>query len=323
MKLQHLLFAFAISAAIAGPGAALAQSWPVKPVKIIVPLSTGTATDSFARKLAAQLADHWGQSVVVENVPGAGGNVGAAVAAKAAPDGYTLIMLAVNHSINPSLYKDTSYDLVRDFKPIVRLAVTPLAIVANPLFPPNNIGELIALAKAKPNSIVYGSGGNGSSTHLAIEMLKSRTGIQMTHVPYKSIAPMLTDILGNHISLGAPAAASVVSQVKSGKLKVLAVATAKRSSAFPDVPTVAESGVPGFDVATWLGLAAPAGTSDAVIEKVYADAAKIAGSKEFREEMREQGTEVDLLGPAAFGRLWADHLAMWAKLVKESGAKLD
>lgn len=322
MKLHQTLLGILL-VAIATSGAASAQPYPNRPVKIVVPLSTGTATDLFARKLAGQLAEQWGQGVFVENLPGAGGNIGAAAVAKAPGDGYTLIMLAVNHAINPSLYKDIPYDLIRDFKPIVRLAITPLAFVASPRFPPNTITELIALAKAKPDEILYGSGGNGSSTHLAFELLKSQAGIRMTHVPYKSIAPMLTDILGNHVSMGAPAAASVASHVKAGTLKVLAIASAKRSSAFPDVPTVAEAGLPGFDVSTWLGLAAPAGTPEAVIEKVYADAAKIAGSKAFAQEMREQGTEVDLLGPAAFGRLMVDHLDLWAKLVKQSGAKLD
>lgn len=321
--MKCMLHAATLTATLLCGPAAFAQAWPAKPVKIVVPLSTGTGTDILARQLATRLSEMWGQPVVIENMAGAGGNIGAAAVAKAPADGYTLVMLAVNHAINPSLYKDISYDLQRDFKPIVRLAITPLAIVASPQFPANSISELIAMAKARPGEIHYGSGGNGSSTHLAFELLKSQAGIRMTHVPYKSIAPMLTDIMGNHISLGAPAAASVVGQVKSGKLKILAMANAKRSPVFPDVPTVAEAGVPGYDVSTWLGLAAPAGTPDAIVEKVYADAMKVATSKDFFGQMREQGMDVDILAPAAFREFIDLQLAKWSKLVKESGAKLD
>ncbi len=303
--------------------AAVAQTYPNRPVKIVVPLSTGTGTDILARRLAIRLSEMWGQPVVVENMPGAGGNIGAAAVAKAPADGYTLVMLAVNHAINAALYKDLTYDLQRDFKPIARLAITPLAIVASPQFPANTIPELIALAKAQPGRIVYGSGGSGSSTHLAIELLSSQTGIRLSHVPYKSIAPMLTDLMGNHISLGAPAAASVVGQVKSGKLKILGMASDKRSSVFPNVPTVAEAGVPGYDVSTWLGLAAPAGTPDAILEKVSADAIRVAGSDDFSGQMREQGMEVQILDPTAFRQFIGVQLTTWAKLVKESGAKVD
>ena len=321
--MKCMLHAATLTATLLCGPAAFAQAWPTKPVKIVVPLSTGTGTDILARQLATRLSEMWGQPVVIENMAGAGGNIGAAAVAKAPADGYTLVMLAVNHAINPSLYKDISYDLQRDFKPIVRLAITPLAIVASPQFPANSISELIAMARAWPGEIHYGSGGNGSSTHLAFELLKSQAGIRMTHVPYKSIAPMLTDIMGNHISLGAPAAASVVGQVKSGKLKILAMANAKRSPVFPDVPTVAEAGVPGYDVSTWLGLAAPAGTPDAIVEKVYADAMKVATSKDFFGQMREQGMDVDILAPVAFREFIDLQLAKWSKLVKESGAKLD
>jgi tripartite-type tricarboxylate transporter receptor subunit TctC len=227
-----LMKRFAFVVALALSSAAFAQSYPTKPVKIIVPFSPGTAADIAARVLGAKLAEAWGQGVVIENQAGAAGNIGAAAVARAAPDGYTLVMLGINHVINPSLYKDTGYDIPRDFKPIVRVAVAPLAIVANPKFPPNTIPELIAAAKARPNEINYGSGGSGSVTHLSFELLKSQTGIQMTHVPYKSIAPMMNDILGNQIPLGSPALASAVGNAKAGQVKILAVTSAKRSSLF-------------------------------------------------------------------------------------------
>ena len=321
--MKQVLFAIAVVAAvIAGPGA-VAQPFPTKPVKILVPFSPGTAADITARLLGSRLAELWGQGVVIENQAGAGGNIGAATVAKAAPDGYTLLMLGINHVINPSLYKEVPYDIARDFKPIVRVAVAPLAIVANPKFPPNTIQELVAAAKARPNAIVYGSGGNGSVTHLSFELLKSQAGIDMTHAPYKSIAPMLNDILGNQISLGSPAAASVVQHAAAGTIKVLAITTAKRSSVFPNVPTVAEQGFPGFDVSTWNGLLAPIRTPDAIIDKIYADVVKVSQTKEFLDQLRPQAMEVELLGPAAYRAFLMTELDKWAALVKTSGAKLD
>lgn len=321
--MKHVLVALAFATIAIVCPVANSQGFPNKPVKILVPFSPGTAADITARLLGSRLAEMWGQGVVIENQAGAGGNIGAVAVAKAAPDGYTLLMLGINHVINPFLYKDIPYDLARDFKPIARVAVAPLAIVASAKFPPNTIAELVALAKAKPNTIVYGSGGNGSVTQLSLELLKSLAGIEMTHVPYKSVAPMLNDILGNQISLGSPAAASVVQHAQAGTMKVLAITTAKRSSVFPNVPTVAEQGFPSYDVATWNGLLAPARTPDAIVDKIYADVAKIAQSKEFIDQLRPQALDVELLGPAAFRTFLSSELDKWAALVKTSGAKLD
>jgi tripartite-type tricarboxylate transporter receptor subunit TctC len=321
---RKLLAALGLAAAAVVPATAFAQAWPAKPVKIVVPFSAATAADIAARQLATRLAEAWGQGVVVENVMGAGGNIGAVAVAKAAPDGYTLLMAGINNVINPSLYKDVGYDMSRDFKPIARVAVAPLAFVANPSFPPSSVPELIALAKAKPNTVLYGSGGNGSVTHLVFELLKTKAAIEMTHVPYKSIAQMMTDILGNQVPLGAPAAASALPQLRSGKLKVLAVTSAKRSMQLPDVPTVAEAaGLADFDVSAWNGLVAPARTPDEVVAKVYADVAKIAQTKDFVEALQKAGLEADPMGPAGFGAFISSELAKWSKLVKESGAKLD
>ena len=321
--MKRILFAVALALSLAGSPAVLAQGYPNKPVKIIVPFSPGTAADIAARVLGARLSEAWGQGVVIENQAGAAGNIGAASVAKAAPDGYTLVMLGINHVINPSLYKDTGYDIPRDFKPIVRVAVAPLAIVANPKFPPNTIPELIAAAKARPGEINYGSGGSGSVTHLSFELLKSQTGIQMTHVPYKSIAPMMNDILGNQIPLGSPALASAVGNAKAGQVKILAVTSAKRSSLFPDIPTVAEAGFAGYDVSAWNGLLAPAGTPDAIVDKIYADVVRIAQTKEFADQMKPQALEVEILGPVQYKAFLASELDKWSKLVKSSGAKVD
>ena len=303
--------------------AAWGQAYPAKSVRIVVPFSVGTAADIVARQLGARLAELWGQAVVIENVQGAGGNVGATVVAKAAPDGYTLLMAGLNLAINPSLYKDMPYELTRDFKPVARVASGPLIFIANPGFGPSTVSELIAAAKAKPGSINYGSGGNGSITHLAFELLKMKSTIDMMHVPYKGIAQMLTDIMGNQISLGAPALASVVGNVKAGRLKALAVTTAKRASVLPDVPTVAESGVAGYDVSTWNGVLAPTGTRDDIVAKIYADVVRVARSKEFIDALQPQGLEPDLMNPAEFRAFLAAELTKWSQLVKDSGAKLD
>ena len=302
---------------------AWAQAYPVKPVRIVVPFSVGTAADIVARQMGMRLSELWGQAVVIDNVQGAGGNVGAAVVAKAAPDGYTLLMAGLNLAINPSLYKDMPYELTRDFKAVARVASGPLVFVAHPGFAASTVAELVAAAKARPGSINYGSGGNGSITHLAFELLKSKTAIDMTHVPYKGIAQMLTDIMGNQISLGAPAVASVVSNVKAGKLKALAVTSARRTSVLPDVPTVAEAGVAGYDVSTWNGVLAPARTPDDIVAKIHADVVRVARSREFIDALQPQGLEPDLMNPAEFRGFLAVELAKWSQLVKVSGAKVD
>ena len=322
MKHKLLMSVAAVVALLAAP-AAYAQNYPGKPVKLVVPFSPGTAADIVARQIGQGLSELWGQAVVIENQQGAGGGVGAASVAKAAPDGYTLLMVGLNHTINPSLYKNIPFDLMRDFKPVARVASGPLVIVANPNFPASTIPELIAQAKANPKSINFGSGGNGSVTHLAFEVLKSKAGIDLVHVPYKGISQMLSDILGNQINLGAPAVASAVPNIKAGKLKALAVTSAKRTSVLPDVPTIAEGGVTGYDVSTWNGLLAPAGTPDTVVAKIYADVVKVAQSKVFIDQIKPQGLELDLASPAEFRTFIAAELAKWSGVVKDSGAKLD
>jgi len=321
--MKRAVLVFGLLVAIAAAPAAIAQAYPSKPVKIVVPFSPGTAADIAARQLGQRLAELWGQGVVIENQGGAGGNIGAGAVAKAAPDGYTLIMLGINHVINPSLYKEVPYDIPRDFRPIARVAVAPLAIIAHPSFPPNSIPELIAYAKANPKQVHYGSGGNGSVTHLSLELLKAKAGIDMIHVPYKGIAQMITDVLGNQIPLASPAAASAIPHVKAGKLKALAITSAKRSSVFPDVPTVAEAGLAGYDVSAWNGLLAPVRTPDDIIAKIHADVLKIARTPEFIEQLHKQALEVDVLGPAEFRIFLLAELDKWSVLVRDTGAKLD
>ena len=323
MKRRHLLALAGVPAMGVLPGLARAQGYPTKPVRTVVPFSAATAADIVARQLAPGLGEALGQSVVIENIAGTAGTMGAATVARAAPDGYTLVMLGINNAINPSLYKEMPYDTMRDLKPVVRVAQAPLAIVANPSFPANSIRELIALAKSKPGQVFYGSGGSGSVTHLALVMLNAQAGIQLTHVPYKAISQMLTDIMGGQVPLGAPALASALGPAKAGKLKILAVTGATRSPAVPDVPTVAEAGFPDFDVNAWNGLVAPAGTPDDVVARLHAATLKVAKSREFDEAIGKQAMKVDLLGPDEFRRYIASELKKWETLVKLSGAKVD
>ena len=321
--LHRVFIALGAVAAIASAPAVNAQAFPVRPVKIVVPFTPATAADIVARQLASRLAETWGQGVVVENQGGAGGVIGAAVVAKAAPDGHTLVMFGINHAINPSLYKEIPFDTVRDFKPIMRVALAPLVIVAHPGFPASSVPELVALAKARPKAIQYGSGGNGSITHLALELLKSRAGIDLVHIPYKGVAQMVTDVLGNQIPLACPAVATVLGHVKAGRMKALAITSARRFSGLPEVPTVAEGGVRDYDVSAWNGLLAPSRTPDEIVAKIHTDAAKIAQSREFIEQLQPQALEVDLLRPPEFQAFLASELAKWTKLVRESGAKAD
>ncbi|CAN5502504.1 tripartite tricarboxylate transporter substrate binding protein [soil metagenome] len=324
MKLIHsLCLSLCTLGVAAGSQLAHAQAYPSKAVRLIVPFSPGTAADIVARQLGKGLADIWGQPVVIDNIQGTGGGIGAATAARAAPDGYTLLMVGANHAINPSLYKDLTFDIVRDFKQVARVASGPLVIIANPALPANTIPELVALAKAKPGTINFGSGGNGSITHLSFEVLKSQAGINLTHVPYKGISQMMSDILGNQIALGSPALASAVPNIKAGKLKALAVTSAKRSPLVPDVPTMAEGGLPGYDVTTWNGVMAPAGTPDAIVSKVYGDIAKVVATREFIDQLQPQALDPALQTGPEFRRFLSAEVDMWAKVAKESGAKLD
>jgi tripartite-type tricarboxylate transporter receptor subunit TctC len=226
------------------------------------------------------------------------------------------------HVINPSLYKETGYDIPRDFKPIVRVAIAPLAIVANPKFPPNTIPELIAAAKARPNEINYGSGGSGSVTHLSFELLKAQTGIQMTHVPYKSIAPMMNDILGNQIPLGSPALASAVGNAKAGQVKILAVTSAKRSPATPQVPTVAESGYPDFETGTWFGFMAPSGVSKPILTRLHGEIVKALRRSDTREQLASQGATAIGSSPEELADYLKSETVKWSRVLKAAGVKV-
>ena len=298
--------------------------WPNKPVRIVVPFAAGGTTDILARALAPELGKAFGQTFIVDNKPGAGGNIGADFVAKSPPDGYTVVMGALStHAVNPSLYPKMPYDAVKDFAPITLVAVTPNVLVVNPSLSVNSVRDLIAYAKANPGKLSFGSGSNGSAGHLAGELFKADTGTDMVHIPFKGGAPALQALLAGDTQLMFDNLANATAQVKAGKLKALAVTTAKRSALAPDLPTMAEAGVPGFDISTWFGLMAPAGTPPDVVAKWNADVTRILNSPDMRERLAAQGAEAAPDTPAEFSAFIAAELKKYARIVQVSGAKVD
>jgi tripartite-type tricarboxylate transporter receptor subunit TctC len=301
-----------------------AQQFPSKPVRIIVPQTPGGASDALARVIAQKLGQQWGQQVIVENRAGAGGNIGTEAVAKSPPDGYTLLMTYVGtQAINPSLYAKLPYDSVKDFQPVATLAVVPFVLAVNPNVPAKTVQEFVALVRAKPNQITYGSAGNGSVNHLLGEMLNGAAGIHMVHVPYKGAAPAITDLIGGQIQAVFSSMPSVVQHIRQGSVRALAVTSAKRSAAAPDLPTIAESGIPGFDVNPWFGLLAPAGTPMGIVRQLNGDVAAALKEKDTQERFAGQGAEPFLTTPEEFLALLQADVERWAKVVKDSGAKLD
>jgi tripartite-type tricarboxylate transporter receptor subunit TctC len=309
---------------VAGAMPAAAQSFPSRPARLVVPFPPGGPLDAVGRAIAQKLAEAWGQNVVVENKPGAGGNIGADFVAKSPPDGYTIVMGALStHAVNPSLYAQMPYDARKDFAPITRVAITPNVLVVNPSLPVNSVRELIAYARANPGKLSFGSGSTGSAGHLAGELLKADTGIDMVHIPYKGAAPATQALLAGDTQLMFDNLANAMVQVKAGKLRALAVTTAQRSKLAPDLPTMAEAGVPGFDISTWFGLLAPAGTPPEIVARWNADVVRILNTPEMRERLIAQGAEAAPDAPAEFARFIADELTRYARIVKASGAKVD
>jgi tripartite-type tricarboxylate transporter receptor subunit TctC len=303
---------------------AQAPAYPTRPIRLVVPFPPGGATDILAREVAKHLTDAWGQSVVVDNRPGAGGNIGSELVAKAAPDGYTLEMGTVGtHAINASLYSKMPYDHVKDFVPVILVAGVPNVLEVNPSVPVNSVQELIAYAKANPNKLNFASSGSGTSIHLSGELFKVMAGVQMTHVPYKGSAPALQDLLGGQVQLMFDNLPPSLPQIKAGKLRALAVTSATRAPALPDVPTVAEAGLPGFEASSWFGVLAPAGTPPDIVTKLNAEIAKWLTSPEAKEKLAGVGANIAGGTPEDFARHIQAETAKWAKVVKESGAKVD
>ena len=319
------LFLLGVSAfALAAIAGAQAPAYPTKPIRLVVPFPAGGATDILAREVAKHLTDAWGQSVVVDNRPGAGGNIGSELVAKAAPDGYTLEMGTVGtHAINASLYSKMPYDHVRDFVPVILVAGVPNVLEVNPALPVNSVQELIAYAKANPGKLNFASSGSGTSIHLSGELFKVMAGVQMTHVPYKGSAPALQDLLGGQVQLMFDNLPPSLPQIKAGKLRALAVTSAGRAPALPDTPTVAEAGLPGFEASSWFGVLAPAGTPPEIVNKLNAEIAKWLASPGAKEKLANVGANIAGGTPEDFARHIQAETAKWAKVVKESGAKVD
>ena len=326
---QGLLRAMAALAAIAaiaiaGSSAAQTPAYPTKPIRLVAPFPPGGATYIIARAVAQKLGEAWGQSIVVDNRPGAGGNIGTELVAKAPPDGYTLEMGTVGtHAINASLYAKIPFDHVKDFAPIILVAGVPNVLEVTPSLPVNSVQELIAYAKANPGKLNFASSGNGTSIHLSGELFKVMTGVQMTHVPYKGSAPAIQDLLSGQVQLMFDNLPPSLPQIKAGRLRALAVTSATRAPALPDVPTVAESGLPGFEASSWFGLLAPAGTPPAIIAKINAEVATWLASPEGKEKLASIGANAAGGSPEDFARHIQAETAKWAKVVKESGAKVD
>jgi tripartite-type tricarboxylate transporter receptor subunit TctC len=323
---MHRLFRIALSAVVlaAANGAVAQTPYPSKPVRIVVPFPAGGTTDILARAVAQKLSETWGQQVIVDNRPGAGGNIGAELVARAAPDGYTLLMGTVGtHAINPGLYAKMPYDHVKDFAPVILVAGVPNVLVVNPSVPVGSVPELIAYAKANPGKLNFASSGSGTSIHLSGELFKTMTGVQMTHIPYKGSSPALADLIGGQVQLMFDNLPSSIGFIRAGKLRALAVTSATRSSALPDTPTVAEAGVPGFEASSWFGLLAPAGTPPDIVAKIDGEVAKWLASPEAREKLAAQGANAAGGSPQDFARHIQAETAKWAKVVKESGAKVE
>ncbi|AVS78805.1 LacI family transcriptional regulator [Paracidovorax avenae] len=328
MTIAHSTFRRGLIAAAAAcallPGLAAAQAFPSKPITIIVPFAAGGTTDILARIIAQGMGAELGQSVVVDNRAGAGGNIGGQVAARAPADGYTLFMGTVGtHAINAALYRKMPFDPVKDFAPLTRVANVPNLLVANPAQPFKTVQELIAYAKANPGKINFGSSGSGSSIHLSGELFKSMAKVDMQHVPYKGSAPAVTDLLGNQIAIMFDNMPSAIQHVRSGKLRAIAVTTAKRSPELPDVPTIAESGVPGYEATSWFGMFAPAATPAPVVAQLNATIVKVLAQPDIRKKLAEQGAEAAGETPAQFADFIQKESVKWGRVVKESGASVD
>jgi tripartite-type tricarboxylate transporter receptor subunit TctC len=322
MSMKTRLCAFLCAVMLAAPAAA--QPFPSRPVHVIVPQTPGGATDVFARLVSQKLSEKWGQSVVVENKAGAAGVVGTDVVAKSAPDGYTLLLTyAGSQAVNQSLYAKLPFDSVEDFQTVTTVAVTPFLLVVGPKSKVKDLKELIAAARKDPEAITYASPGSGSVNHLLAEMLKSEAKINLTHVPYKGIAAGIADIVAGRVDMAFTSLPSVIGHVRSGQLRAIAVSSAKRNDAAPDVPTVAEQGIPGFDVSPWWGILAPAGTPRPIVDKINADVAEVLKTPEMQAKFKDQGGEIFLTTPDAFLKLLESDVVKWGKVVKASGARVD
>jgi tripartite-type tricarboxylate transporter receptor subunit TctC len=304
--------------------AVLAQAWPAKPIKLIVPFPAGGGTDIIGRELAQKVAGNAGWTIVVDNKPGSGGNLGVDAAAKSPADGYTLVLgQTSNLAINPTLYSKLPYDPVKDLSPIGLVASAPLVIVVAADSPYKTLADVVAAAKAKPQALNYATSGNGTVAHLATELFQRTANVQMTHVPYKGAAQGATDLIGGQVQLYVSSVPTLIGHIKNGKMRALAVTSAKRTDDLPQVPTVAESGYKGFEAVTWFGVLGPANLPKDVVTRFNAEMNKALQSPDLLKKLSGQGADVASSTPEQFGKLIRDDIARWGKIVKESGAKAD
>lgn len=320
------LFAAILTAACLALSAipAIAQPYPSRVVKLIVPQTPGGATDVFARKVGQLLSEKWGQPVVVENRAGAGGVVGSDVVAKSPPDGYTLLVTyAGSQAINPSLYPKIPFDSVKDFQTVATIASTPFILIVNPNLPAKTMADYVALARAKPGALTYASSGNGSVNHLLGEMVKFEAGIRILHVPYRGVAPAITDVIGGQVDSAFSSVPSVLQMIQTEKVRALAVSSGKRIAAAPEIPTIAESGFPGFDVNPWWGILAPAGLDPAITKKINADVGDILRTKDMVDFLATQGAEPLISSPEEFLKTLEADIVTWSKVVKNAGVTLN
>jgi tripartite-type tricarboxylate transporter receptor subunit TctC len=303
--------------------AGFAQEYPSKPIRLVAPFAPGGGSDILARVIGQKMTERYGHAVLIDNRTGAGGNIGAEIVAKAPPDGYTLLMGGVPHAISMSLYKKLGYDLTKDLAPVAMVATFPSAIVLHPSLPAKSVKELIALARAQPGQLNFGSAGNGSPNHLVLELFNTMARVKMTHVPYKGTGQMVIDLVAGQLQLGSMGFPTALQHVKTGKLRVIAVTSAKRSPLLPEVPTVAETGLPGFDVTSWYGIFGPLALSPDIVNKLNPEVGTMATAPDVKERLAQLGAEPAKLTPEEFGRYVKGEVARWAKVVKESGARLD
>lgn len=308
--------------ALAFNGLAYAQTYPSRPIRIIDAYAPGGSSDIMARTIGQRMTEDWGQQVVVDNRPGGNAVIGTDMAAKAPADGYTLLMFTSTLTVQPILYKNLPYNLRTDFAPVALVATTSNVLLVNPAAPAATLKEFITLAKARPGKLTYGSGGTGTGTHMAMELLRSMADLQMTHVPYKGIAPALTDIMGGHIDCAFAPMPPAIPHIKSGRLKALAVSTSKRSAAMPDIPTIAEAGVAGYDSTNAVGILAPAKTPRQTVARLNGEIVRILGMREVRERLSSLGTDPAGGTPEEFRTFIESEIEKWARVVKSSGMEV-
>ena len=304
-------------------GTAFCQTYPERPIRLIVSYPPGGGTDVAARTFTPKLAELLGRQIIVDNRPGAGSTIGTDLVAKAAPDGYTLHMTDTTFGIIPGLYPKLPYDPIGDFQPVTQVTAVPVGLVVHPSLPVRSVKELVALARAKPGALNFGSGGIGTPVHMSGELLKLAARINMVHIPYKGAGPAFADLLGGHFHLMFPTLQSAVPYVKSGRLRLLAVTTEKRSTVFPDTPTMAEAGLPGVVASAWFGIQAPRGTPKAIVDRLHAETVKALQDPTVRQRFSSEGAEVIGSTPDEFRKFIAGEIAKWTKVVKDAGIKLE